>query len=401
MLNNKKLNILISLIVASVLWIYVVGEIDPVITKKISGLPISFENEDVLAENGMAISEVSNDMVSVTIEGKRSNLSKVDEGDIKASIDLSQGSKGENSFSVSFKMPAGVERKRSNPSKVNIKIDKLVEVEKPIEVKFDGMREQAHEPIVLEQQLKSVVVRGAQSRISDIDKVAAHIDISSVSNDSKVIRAKLVAENKHGVAVPYVSFEPRYMNVTAAMGTVKSVPLDITVVGAESGDVKRKVSFPETIEIKGTEEDLKNIQSIKAERVDVSSVMESGKIEIKLILPDNIMLADEGKPPMVTVTVGVETKSKTITFSADEMIIQGLTDGLNATVKEGIKVTVNGKPSYIDSLNKQDIKIILDVSGLSEGETKVKPSVNIKEGFGSYSTDKESVPITIVSGSEG
>ena len=69
MLNNKKLNIILSLIIAAMLWVYVVGEVQPDTTKQLRGVPITMTRTDVLAERGLAISAVSTETMDVEISG--------------------------------------------------------------------------------------------------------------------------------------------------------------------------------------------------------------------------------------------------------------------------------------------------------------------------------------------
>ena len=54
MLNNKTFLRIFSLVAAVLLWMYVMGEVDPTKTSVVSNITVSFMNSDVLAEEGLA-----------------------------------------------------------------------------------------------------------------------------------------------------------------------------------------------------------------------------------------------------------------------------------------------------------------------------------------------------------
>ena len=55
MLKSKKLNIVLAILAAVVLWAYVLGEVNPNTSDTIRGVPITFANEDMLEAGGLTI----------------------------------------------------------------------------------------------------------------------------------------------------------------------------------------------------------------------------------------------------------------------------------------------------------------------------------------------------------
>ena len=88
MFNNNKVNMIISLLCAIALWFYVVGQVDPKTEKKISDVPIEFINEDSLTDNGLAVSAMDFDTATVTLEGNRADLNRIDKDNIRITADL-------------------------------------------------------------------------------------------------------------------------------------------------------------------------------------------------------------------------------------------------------------------------------------------------------------------------
>lgn len=87
MLNNKRVNIVLSVIIAICLWTYVVGETNPTIVKTYKNIPIKVKNEKVLEEQNLALGEMETSTVSITVKGSRNRINKILNSDISAYID--------------------------------------------------------------------------------------------------------------------------------------------------------------------------------------------------------------------------------------------------------------------------------------------------------------------------
>ena len=72
MLKNRNVRLIFSLIIAICLWLYVMGNVDPVITNHFGSVPVTLTNESELDELGLKATLDSPKEVSVTLKGKRS-----------------------------------------------------------------------------------------------------------------------------------------------------------------------------------------------------------------------------------------------------------------------------------------------------------------------------------------
>ena len=89
MLNNKTFLRIFSLVVAVLLWMYVMGEVDPAKTSTVSNITVSFTNSDVLVEGGLAPIENENMQISAKIKGKRSLVNDVKRNGMSAYVEVS------------------------------------------------------------------------------------------------------------------------------------------------------------------------------------------------------------------------------------------------------------------------------------------------------------------------
>ncbi|MCQ2546887.1 MAG: CdaR family protein [Clostridia bacterium] len=108
MLRNKKVLMLISLLVAIGLWMYVMGNVDPVIKERVSGVRVEMEGQHSLNEADLTATLNSPKEITVTIEGKRSQVNKTKKVGMKAFVDVSTCDYGKNEKDIYVKLPDSV-----------------------------------------------------------------------------------------------------------------------------------------------------------------------------------------------------------------------------------------------------------------------------------------------------
>ena len=99
---------LISLLVAIALWMFVMGNVDPETSERITGVEVEMVGTDVLEEQELSATLNKPKMVAVTIEGRRSQVMKTKNKGIKAYIDVSTCDYGKNETEIIVKLPDGV-----------------------------------------------------------------------------------------------------------------------------------------------------------------------------------------------------------------------------------------------------------------------------------------------------
>lgn len=107
-MNNKKVLMLISLLVAIALWMFVMGSVDPSVSERVSDVKIEMQGTDVLADKELTATINEPKIVTVTIEGKRSQVKKAKDKGISAYIDVSTCNYGKNETEIHVVIPAGV-----------------------------------------------------------------------------------------------------------------------------------------------------------------------------------------------------------------------------------------------------------------------------------------------------
>ena len=107
-MTNKKVLMLVSLLVAIGLWMFVMGSVDPETSQRVTGIKVEMQGTNVLEDEGLKATLVKPKMIAITIEGKRSQIKKAQKKGISAYIDVSTCDYGKNEAEIFIRLPDGV-----------------------------------------------------------------------------------------------------------------------------------------------------------------------------------------------------------------------------------------------------------------------------------------------------
>lgn len=394
MLSNKKVNLIISLLVAIVLWGYVVGEINPEISKTFRDLPINYLNEGQLAEKGMAVASISNEKVNITVKGERSRINKMDSGDVVPSVDLSDAAKGDNEYKIGVKVPDNVTVENRSISKVVVKIETLISEKRDVRVSYSGAFNEGNEGITLSNDTETVQISGAKSNVEKVKYVRAQINSEKLGNTAASFKVELLPVDSAGKVVEHISLDVNTAEISAVLGKTKDVELEVPVTGQDSGVKEKSVSAPKSITIKGLASTVDGISKITAESIDVSGITETTNVDIIPILPEGVEISDKSKKLKATVNV-IELESKSFSYENDEIKIVGTENGHIGKVTGKVGITVSGKKKQLNAISKGDIELTVDLSGLGTGTHSVEVKASLRKEHSSLILDPTYVTVEI------
>ena len=371
MLKNKKLDLLISFILAFALWFYVVGQMNPETRKTYREIPIMLINEQTLSDNGLAVLNVSDDYMRVTVSGKRDVISKLSKADISATVDLADASDGKNMLSVSLRIPDNIEIVNQSLDKIEVNTEERVTRTRDVRVKYTGRYPEGGEPSTIKIDPENIKVSGAKSLVDKVAYVKAELSAESVTDGLTSATCSLTAVTRNGGAVQNISLSDDKCKVTSIIYSTKSVDLKIPVKDKSSDGYNRTVSYPDTVNIKGPAGILGSIDFITAEEVDITGVTENEKIPVKLILPEGVQAAENADDVRLTVKVSKNKKKtsaakdvKSFTFTKDDVELRNAGAADISLKQENLEVQVTGTREQLAAIRSSDIVLYVDVSGI-------------------------------------
>lgn len=308
----KIASMMFALIISIVAWVYVVYNYAPMTRVTYAEVPITFIGEDTLTDKGYALSEASNETISVTLNQKRVESTKIDSSDISVVADVSEAVEGKNGISLSISGPEGTQVVDSELKNIAVNVEKAERVEVGIEVCYLDDSEATAEPIVSNLTSTTATVIGAESMISKVDKAVAFIGYSETTAGEAVYTRNLKAVDSSGEELPHMVLYPGKVNFTAEQGLLKTVTLELKTVDNSDDNYERKASAPKTITIKGALENIASLNTIETVEKDITYIYTDSEFDLEYVLPEGVYLANDsqGLKMKVTVTKKAEEEEK-------------------------------------------------------------------------------------------
>ena len=379
MMNNRKMNIVLSLVVAFCAWLYVIYNVDPSTTRTYSDVPVAFTNEDSLAADGLALKSVSKSTVQVVLTGKRSTLNQIKDSDLKAVVNLSGVGKGENTVKLKIRKPSDVSVDSQSDTKVTVNVEKAEQAQVPMRVTYTEDASDDSEPLSVEGTEETFTVIGAKSLVNRVKYVKASVDESKLSEEAHTYNVSLTAVDYKGDAISHVRVNPSKTSVTVIKGTTKRVPLNVMVTNSSDDQYKRTYEVASKVTIKGTAEAVKKVSSIRTQTIDLSDVNSSGRIAVECILPDGVVLANDSQDLLMTVNVA-KYKTKTVSFKTKDISVKNLNSKYSLSFDDStVKIRVTDTASNLKELTAGDFTVSVDAKDLTSGSHELKATVKCSE----------------------
>lgn len=378
--NNESTVKILALIMAIILWTYVMSQEDPKRTDHLN-VEVNFLNEASLDRQGLVILDPEDADVRVTISGRNSNVIKISEEDIIAQVDLSGYSEGKVKVPVYVQAPSSVTIEDYSPKEILITFDKIVTRDIPITVETTGEVPSGNIIGTPEARPQYVVVEGPRTWLNSVSKVVASIDVSNSDEDINVaVPIRIVDDEKNDVRG--VSSNLNLVDVSIPVYKVKTVPIELRTENELPGsyEIVNVTINPSTIAIVGKKDVLQNITQINTSPVDILTLMNEENVPVDLDVPEGVRLKNAEEP--VTVTLNIEEiVAKTFEYNLEDLEISNLGAELSIAEEDmntSFTVTVEGISSIIEPLEPEDIKLKLDLNELEEGTHTV--NITAEEG---------------------
>ncbi|WP_165000447.1 CdaR family protein [Anaerophilus nitritogenes] len=388
---------IISIIFAVVMWLYVMGEINPQGIIEIENVPVQLLNIEDLRESDLVVIGQKNFTVKAKVTGRRSDIYKISSQDVNVTADLRGFRKGVNSVPIEISGPSKVELDVS-PKQIKITLDEIVKRQKPVEIKTIGKSLEGFEPGVASISPNEVLVEGPESLMNTVHFVEAQVNVQNIKEDI-VKRLPLKPITRLGKEVGGIEVKNKYVDVNLPILRTKKVPVSVSYEGEIQDGLKIKeikMSQNQVI-IKGKKEEIDSVTQIQAKSISLKSLQKTTRKDIELILPQGVEISKKEKPPYIIIDIE-NIKSKEFTFTKDEINIENIQENYiidNSKFPSSIKVKVEAIESISENINKEDMKLSINGEGLTEGLYSVKINWNSNQKFEKVTIYPERVDLII------
>ena len=381
-------NILLSVILAVVVWVIAVNEANPSREGAFQRIPIAFVNQPP----DTIVYDVSASTVDVTVSAPEETWADLNDKVVTATVDLSQP---RELYPVQAGVPNSIERLvrivRVEPASVSAKVEPRHASPFPVEVNLVGEPARTYKIDSVATQPPTATVTGPASWVSQAAKVATEFSVQGLSLPvSQTIPLKVVDAN--GQVVPNVQVIPDRVRLSVDFEQQAgfrnlSVKVEMTGTQASGYRLAGVDVIPPTVTLIGSPTALESLPAFVAtELIDISGAQTDIEKDVPLSLPPDVALFDRQS---VRVVVKIEPIVGSLTIPSQPIAI-GLQPGLTARVSpETVDVILEGALPVLETIDPslgsgqalgQDVRVILDLSDLGIGTHQIEPRVETPEG---------------------
>ncbi len=363
----KLLALIGSVLGALLLWIYAIGYDSTMFESTFDGVPVVIEGEEELkSSKGFTLADAYKEFsITVVAKGKRSQLNELNASDFRAVIDVSLAEEaGEQTFNIVVYSPNGTEVISQSSTTATLFVDEFTRLTKPLAVKVDTGDGNAvmTEGVTFFTAMSNplfVDVYGPKSMLDKIDGAYVKFDLDGhMIKDSLSGYGAIELRDKNNKVInnPYITLSESTAYVEIEVTKEKSLPVTVVFTGGLGYDpVERAIPSVQSVMVTGTPTALDSINSLVL-YIDESTVKNTATFDfpVSSYLPEGVS-RDEGSPSVVTVTVNLpsENVSKNFRVSADDIVIEGVPEGMTYTVNNDITVTVVGPKELLSEIDRK------------------------------------------------
>lgn len=372
LLKSNRLLAVLSLIASFILWFNLSQVYNPVSTRDISGVPVTFRVSPSLSADGYEVIKNNDIKVDVTVSGKTAYIASLSASDVNVVANVTgqgvktwtlDGSDNRNFTVVDMSM-----------SQVTVMTDIFNRDGEIFDVTAKANNVSAPEgliadaPKVTDTEFSQIKITGAQSVIDKIASVVCEAEVNQLLNDSSEFEGSIALFDQNGKNIDssYVFLEFDKANITVPILMKKEVPVVATFINAPKNNPIKATTDIASVVVKGPQKAIEKLKSVELEPIDFANITpDATEFTQSIVMPESITSSDG----ITEVTVNLNLNgvaSKTITVTNKSFSPSNVSQGLTATM-ESFDVTVIGPSTELRRVTADDILVVADLASYNRG----------------------------------
>ena len=383
MINFLKHNAMLklfSILLAVLMWIYVVQIENPQFEITIQGVPVQLLNEAQLEERGLMIVEQSSKSMNIRVKGKRQSVIGLKATDIGASIDVGNIQQAGNySFSPQLTFPDdSISVTEKNPRSITVTVDSKEEKTMEITAEAVGSPRDGYYAAEPELYQKEVVIQGPAGILEDIAKVSAVIDVEDARNDvKKQVKLQLLKADGSEIDSDNIVISTSVVTVICKIYPTKKVTLEYDVTGSlnvEDYSLQETTISNSSIMVAGRQEVLDQLESIHIGTFDLSEVTTQNYKKVFPIPFGDSLISVDGIRNVAVEAVLISDRKKLVDVKRFQT--ENLAPEIQASIiTKSLQIELEGEKEILDQVNENSFTVTLNLEGCVEGYYQLKPEI--------------------------
>ena len=374
MTNFYKKNAKVKLIVlfsSFILWIYVMGVVDPIITRDITINDISFIYEN--SNNNMEFVPIDDvQTVRIQMKGKSSDITNQISNGIGVTGIISNPKIGENTVMLKTELPAKIHYEFI-PKEFVVKLDTIAVQSRTIEIEVIDESTTAERVYSIENNITSTYVEGASSELKKVEKIIATVKLDNRKENFSE-KLELYAVDKNGKRMNTVHLSDKYVFVKVSFNYSKEVDVVPNIV-SYNGEKLRLSAYstePNTVLLTGDTKSLDMLTEVYTKQIPCNNILACIGNQIELNNVDGLSM----EPSSVKITrIDENILQKEIKYDVSEIIFKNFSseeiEKVKNILKESIIATVLYSKELDSEIDKSNVTIVLDKNNTDNVTKKV------------------------------
>ncbi|MDI9509497.1 MAG: hypothetical protein GX319_05110 [Clostridiales bacterium] len=366
---------ILSLLLATILWLVITNVNDPVQYKTFSDMQVTIKNESMVKNSKQSYEILEGEVVDFKVAARRSIIQNLKEYDFDVVADFDNLSIA-NSVEIEIvpkKHKEDIEIvDRGEVKYLKISIEELSGKDFKVNVVDVGKVEEGYYLGPRFASPNIIRVDGPKSRIEKIKQVIVKANVEGASNTVRQISEPLALDEEGNVIdATRLNFSHRYVEAGIELYQIKEIPLKITTTGQPAeGYIMTGIDYqPKTIEIAAEESKLKNINLLEV-TADIGGASENIEefLELQEWLDEGVYLVAADTTASVNITIE-KLESKEVSIWPVDIELKNKSERMDAiyVTKGPIKVIVWGPNSDITAINRNTLKPFINLYGYLPG----------------------------------
>lgn len=343
---------ILCVVVAFIIWLYVMNVESPEYEKTFQSVPVTIENAALLSSSqNLSIISGNGNIIDITVKGKKSEIKKYSIEDIKASVDVSGiTQEGRHTLDVSVSVPTGLAVSGVSPNNINVSVDTMATKTISVKVNIKTVQiESIYELGIASPDISTVTIKGPASVIDAISHAQVDLDLGRVTQ-SVTTRSSLKIINLNGdeVVNPSLTLTQSSVTVNVPVYAEKELPLTVDYLHKyyNADNVSVDIS-PKTIKVKGEPSVIENMTELLIKTIDEKQVTANGSQIVQITLPAGLVNASGTESATINIT---HKNTGTKVVAVDNIKINNPKNLNYELITKNINVTFRGPLANLTAL---------------------------------------------------
>ncbi len=330
---------IICVLLAIIIWMYVVFNKTPDYEKSFEGVPVTPINAMVLDDHSLTVYGDVKATVEIVVYGARGDITTFSSDDIKATVDfIGITEAGEHNLPITIELPEGAAVKSYSPKSVAVNVQEVTEKKVPLVAKpqysTPYIKGDAVCTNTIGQTVETVTVSGPASELKLIDHVEARPSYDGMlTTSTTAVGVPLIACTKDGTEITsqYIGILPKTVTVEIPVYDEKDVDIKVeTDSTALRGDIKSITVAPAKMTVRRkivrgvTLENVTSITVATFNEENITGMDKGEEIELDIELGDGYENMSNFETVTATVTYreNSDTISSVVSFECSNISIE-------------------------------------------------------------------------------